>query len=489
MSARESGSETWPRFAAFSGDNLNPGDAPEEDHVDHRAEPPSWLSGTAAVGTGADPPDQETGNGEQHNGAEHSNAEYSNAEYRGGQAYPENGTYPESGNGEAPGFTGSGFSSPSHDGQGYAPGFGDVAADPPDFGGAPGGSQDFGNAPGGVPGFGDGAGTPDFGGAPDSTPDFGSAPAAGSGFGDISTGAQDFSGIHGGSPVFGADRLSDPFDIPAAPFDSSAATGFDKAGGAGFASQAEPAQAFSDDKPRSDYGGDYRAGEYRSGFGASQTGTPLPSGPLPSGPLPSSPQAGSPFGSGGPAVGTMYGGQQAYQPGQENGAGTQTQSAPFTSQYPPVEPPGRSGKMTASLRAVRRPKSAASAKKRAQAGRQAQLTVTRVEPWSVMKFSFVISLVAFIVLFVAVALLYAVLSGLGVFSSLQHTVQNITSSQSASGFNLGSYLSASRVLGYTGLLGALNVVLITALATVGSVLYNITAGLAGGVEITLKESD
>jgi hypothetical protein len=144
--------------------------------------------------------------------------------------------------------------------------------------------------------------------------------------------------------------------------------------------------------------------------------------------------------------------------------------------------------MTASLRA-RRPRPGRKGKKRDQAGRQAQLTVSRVEPWSVMKFSFVISLVAFIVLFVAVAVLYAVLSGLGVFSSLQHTVANITSSQGSSGFNLMTYISASRVLGYTGLLGAINVVLITAISTVGSVLYNITADLAGCVEITLKESD
>jgi len=88
-----------------------------------------------------------------------------------------------------------------------------------------------------------------------------------------------------------------------------------------------------------------------------------------------------------------------------------------------------------------------------------------------------------------VAVLYAVLSSLGVFEALQRTVQSITSSQSASGFSLSNYLSASRVLGYTGLLGALNVVLITALSTVGAVLYNITADLAGGVEITLKETD
>ena len=65
--------------------------------------------------------------------------------------------------------------------------------------------------------------------------------------------------------------------------------------------------------------------------------------------------------------------------------------------------------------------------------RQAHLTVARVEPWSVMKFSFVVSLVAFVILFVAVSVLYGVLSGLGVFDSLQRVVTSVTSSQGFGG--------------------------------------------------------
>ena len=83
-----------------------------------------------------------------------------------------------------------------------------------------------------------------------------------------------------------------------------------------------------------------------------------------------------------------------------------------------------------------------------------------------MKFSFVVSVVAFIVLFVAVAVLYMVLSALGVFTSLQHTVTTITSrSQGSAGTNISNWFSMSRILGYTGMLGALNIVLITAMFT------------------------
>jgi hypothetical protein len=121
--------------------------------------------------------------------------------------------------------------------------------------------------------------------------------------------------------------------------------------------------------------------------------------------------------------------------------------------------------------------------------RQAHLTVARVEPWSVMKFSFVVSLVAFVILFVAVSLLYGALDGLGVFDSLQRLVSSLTSSQGSAGVNASKWFSASRVLGYTALLGSLNIVLITAMSTIGAVVYNLTSRLVGGVEVTLRETE
>ena len=121
--------------------------------------------------------------------------------------------------------------------------------------------------------------------------------------------------------------------------------------------------------------------------------------------------------------------------------------------------------------------------------RQAMLTLSRVEPWSVMKFSFVASVVAFIILFVAVAVLYIVLAALGVFDSIQHTVTTMTSAQGSAGTNISHWTSPSLILGYTAMLGALNIVLITAMATVGSVIYNLIAKTIGGIEVTLRETD
>ncbi|WP_309237158.1 DUF3566 domain-containing protein [Actinomadura sp. BRA 177] len=123
--------------------------------------------------------------------------------------------------------------------------------------------------------------------------------------------------------------------------------------------------------------------------------------------------------------------------------------------------------------------------------RKAQLQLARLEPWSVMKFSFVMSLVCFVVLLVAVIVLYVILSGLGVFDAISDTINSLTREQgeTTGSVDAGNWFSFFRVFGYTVLVGALNVMLITALSTVGSVIYNLAADLVGGVEVTLKEAE
>ncbi|KAB8196397.1 DUF3566 domain-containing protein [Nonomuraea phyllanthi] len=124
--------------------------------------------------------------------------------------------------------------------------------------------------------------------------------------------------------------------------------------------------------------------------------------------------------------------------------------------------------------------------------RKAHLVLRRVEPWSAMKFSFVVSLVCFVVLFVAVAVLYGVLSALGVFDSIVDLVNQLgqgEQGQSSIPIDIASWFEPVRILGYTALLGAVNVVLITALSTLGAVIYNIASDLVGGVEVTFSEAE
>lgn len=123
--------------------------------------------------------------------------------------------------------------------------------------------------------------------------------------------------------------------------------------------------------------------------------------------------------------------------------------------------------------------------------RQAHLVLRRIEPWSAMKFSFVVSLVCFVILFVAVAVLYGVLSGLGVFESLVTTINSITNADAGTpgSIDASSWFDPVRILGFTALIGAIDVVLITALSTLGAVIYNLASSVVGGVEVTLTEAE
>jgi hypothetical protein len=119
--------------------------------------------------------------------------------------------------------------------------------------------------------------------------------------------------------------------------------------------------------------------------------------------------------------------------------------------------------------------------------RRARLQLKRVDPWSVMKFSFAVSVVLFIVFVVATALLYTVLDGLGVFESVNETIKTLTTSGDQKGIEFA--VTAKGVIGGATVLGALNMVLFTALATLSAFVYNVCSDLVGGIEVTLSERD
>jgi hypothetical protein len=119
--------------------------------------------------------------------------------------------------------------------------------------------------------------------------------------------------------------------------------------------------------------------------------------------------------------------------------------------------------------------------------RRARLRLTRVDPWSVMKTAFLLSIAFAVVTVVSVAMVWQVLGAAGVWDSINSTVQEAIGGEDVAGFQIEDYVGTSRVLGFTMLVAAIDVILITASATLTAFLYNMAAALLGGVEVTLAE--
>ncbi|MCB5163339.1 DUF3566 domain-containing protein [Streptomyces bambusae] len=121
--------------------------------------------------------------------------------------------------------------------------------------------------------------------------------------------------------------------------------------------------------------------------------------------------------------------------------------------------------------------------------RKARLRVAKADPWSVMKVSFLLSIALGVCTIVASVVLWMVMDAMGVFSTVGGTISEATGSNESNGFDLQSFLSLPRVIIFTSVIAVIDVVLATALATLGAFIYNLSAGFVGGVELTLAEDE
>lgn len=119
--------------------------------------------------------------------------------------------------------------------------------------------------------------------------------------------------------------------------------------------------------------------------------------------------------------------------------------------------------------------------------RKARLRIARFDPWSVMKTSFLFSIAAGVILFVAVWVVWGIFALSGALDQAQEALTALVGSSSGSGLELSNYISQWRVLGFTAIVAVLNVVFITAICTLLSFLYNLAANVIGGLEVTLAE--
>jgi nitrogen fixation-related uncharacterized protein len=124
---------------------------------------------------------------------------------------------------------------------------------------------------------------------------------------------------------------------------------------------------------------------------------------------------------------------------------------------------------------------------RPAAPRRVKLSVSRVDPWSAMKLSFLLSVAVGIAGVVMVAVLWTILSGMGVFADMNRTVEGVLNTTNGAKFDLMDYIGLGRVVSLSIVIGVIDVILLTAISTLGAFLYNVCSSLVGGLQITLTD--
>ncbi|MDQ5860939.1 MAG: DUF3566 domain-containing protein [Actinomycetota bacterium] len=118
--------------------------------------------------------------------------------------------------------------------------------------------------------------------------------------------------------------------------------------------------------------------------------------------------------------------------------------------------------------------------------RRARLLVSKVEPWSVLKMAFLLSVALGIVTVVAAIVLWTVLDLTGIFDQVDSLLGTLAGSEGG-GFELKKVASLGQVASFATIIAVVNVVLLTALSMLSAVLYNISATLVGGIGVTLTD--
>jgi hypothetical protein len=118
--------------------------------------------------------------------------------------------------------------------------------------------------------------------------------------------------------------------------------------------------------------------------------------------------------------------------------------------------------------------------------RRARLLISKVDPWSVLKMAFLLSVALGIVTVVAAIVLWTVLDLTGIFDQVDSLLGTLAGTEGG-GFELKKVASLGQVASFATIIAVVNVVLLTALSMLSAVLYNISATLVGGIGVTLTD--
>jgi hypothetical protein len=119
-----------------------------------------------------------------------------------------------------------------------------------------------------------------------------------------------------------------------------------------------------------------------------------------------------------------------------------------------------------------------------QRPRRVRTTIVRVDPWTVLRLSFLLSIAVAVVTLVALFVLWGLLSAGGVFGTVEQSANDILG-EGATTFT--QYFEFGQVFRVGVVLALADIVLLTALATLGAFLFNLATSLTGGLEVSVIE--
>ena len=110
--------------------------------------------------------------------------------------------------------------------------------------------------------------------------------------------------------------------------------------------------------------------------------------------------------------------------------------------------------------------------------KQVRLKLVYIDFWSAVKLSFLLAASLGIVLIISSILVWVVLNSTGIFRSLDSIFQDILGQPN---FSVADSFSLPQVAGFSFAIAILNVVVGTALGAIGSMLYNLSVRITGGL--------
>lgn len=116
--------------------------------------------------------------------------------------------------------------------------------------------------------------------------------------------------------------------------------------------------------------------------------------------------------------------------------------------------------------------------------RRVQMTISRIDPLSAMKLSFLISVGIGIMIVIATVILWFVMDAMHVWARIEDLLVTLNSEPL---LELGQFMEFGRVVSFSVVVGVIEVVLFTLLGTVSALLYNVIAMLIGGLSITVTD--